>query len=88
MSGYQIVPDGLDGFGVEITSPGRFLSVRGFATKAEAEAWIAEQQFAQTAVDNAAKPFSDTPGGHLAPALTPPQNWGKASRRMAEDRSP
>ena len=54
MTGYKIILDGLHGFGVEITSPDQFLSVRGFATRELAEAWIAEQEFAQAAVDAAA----------------------------------
>jgi hypothetical protein len=52
---YTIIGDGLRGFGVEVASPGRFLSVRGFATQVLAEAWIAEQKLAQAAVDAAAK---------------------------------
>jgi hypothetical protein len=41
---YTIVPDGLHGFGVEVSAPNRFLSVRGFATELGAAAWIAEQR--------------------------------------------
>src|SRR5580704_10999558 len=37
---YRIVPDGPTGYGVELTSPNRFLSVRGFATERDALAWI------------------------------------------------
>ena len=52
---YLIVPDGLRGYGVEITWPGSFRSVRGFATKTEAQAWIdAElllEQFSQPEPD-------------------------------------
>jgi hypothetical protein len=39
---YEIIPDGLYGFGVEITSAGRFLSMRGFPTEIAARAWIDE----------------------------------------------
>ena len=52
---YKIVTDGLNAFGDESTSPGRFLSLRGFATELLAEAWIAEHEFAQTAAADAAK---------------------------------
>lgn len=41
---YKIVPDGTSGFGAEITSAGRFQSVRGFPTEADALIWVAEQQ--------------------------------------------
>ena len=41
---YTIIPDGLLGYGVEVSAPNRFLSVRGFATELGAMAWIAEQQ--------------------------------------------
>jgi hypothetical protein len=44
MTEYKIVLDGLHAFGVEVTSPSRFLSVRGFPTEAEAQAWIADQE--------------------------------------------
>ena len=44
MTEYKIIPDGLKAYGVEVAFPGRFLSVRGFATEREAAAWIAEQQ--------------------------------------------
>ena len=44
---YTIIPDGLNAYGVEVVSSGRFLSVRGFATELEAAAWIAEQQAAE-----------------------------------------
>jgi hypothetical protein len=30
---YKLINDGLKAFGVEITSPGLFLSVRGFSTR-------------------------------------------------------
>lgn len=55
MAVYTITGDGAHGFGVEVASSGRFLSVRGFATQVLAEAWIAEQKFAQAAVDAAAR---------------------------------
>jgi hypothetical protein len=41
---YLIVPDGLDGFGVEVTWPDGFRSVRGFATKTAAQSWIDEER--------------------------------------------
>jgi hypothetical protein len=44
MATYEIVPDGLSGYGVECTSPGAFQSVRGFATKTTAQAWINEDR--------------------------------------------
>jgi hypothetical protein len=44
MTEYKIIPDGLRGVGVEITSIGRFLSVRGFAAEI---AVIAEQERAE-----------------------------------------
>jgi hypothetical protein len=47
---YKIINDGLKAFGVEITSPGCFLSVRGFASRILAEEWIAKQRAAD-AVD-------------------------------------
>ena len=50
MTEYKIILDGLKGYGVEVVSPGRFLSVRGFATELEAAAWIDEQQAAEAAV--------------------------------------
>ena len=37
---YLIVPDGLHGYGIEITWPGSFRSVRGFATLTAVQAWI------------------------------------------------
>jgi hypothetical protein len=40
MADYVIVLDGLRGYGVEITLPGCFRSVRGFATEAAARSWI------------------------------------------------
>jgi hypothetical protein len=40
MTEYKIVPDGPKGFGVEVTSPDRSLSVRGFATEIDAVTWI------------------------------------------------
>ncbi len=44
---YRIVPDGLSAFGVELTMPGQFRSVRGFASVAEAHAWVIEQDKAE-----------------------------------------
>jgi hypothetical protein len=46
---YRIVLDGLNGFGVEISAPGSFLSVRGFLTELAALAWIDEQQIRDAA---------------------------------------
>jgi hypothetical protein len=40
MADYLIILDAPHAFGVEITQPGSFRSVRGFATKMEAQAWI------------------------------------------------
>jgi hypothetical protein len=40
---YRLVPGGLSAFGVELTMPGEFRSVRGFASVAEAHAWVVEQ---------------------------------------------
>ena len=54
MTEYKITLNGMHRFGVEITSPDRFLWVRGFAPRELAEAWITEQEFAQAAVDAAA----------------------------------
>jgi hypothetical protein len=50
MTEYKIIPDGLNAYGVEVVSQGRFLSVRGFATELDAAAWIAEQQAREAAV--------------------------------------
>jgi hypothetical protein len=50
MNEYKISLDGLKGYGVEIVTPDRFLSVRGFATEREAAVWIAEQQARDAAV--------------------------------------
>ena len=47
MSRYSIIHDGLKAYGVEVVSPNRFLSVRGFATEREAAAWVAERQGAE-----------------------------------------
>jgi hypothetical protein len=44
MTTYKIVLDGLTGYGVEVTSPAHFLSVRGFLTELAAAAWVVEQQ--------------------------------------------
>ena len=44
MSEYTVVPDGIHGYGVEVSSIGRFRSVRRFQTKSAALAWIVEQQ--------------------------------------------
>jgi hypothetical protein len=50
MTKYTIIYDGLKGYGVEVSAPNRFLSVRGFATEREAAVWIAEQQAAEAAL--------------------------------------
>jgi hypothetical protein len=52
---YKIIDDGLRAFGVEITSPGLFLSVRGFSSRILAEEWIAKQKAAETVADASAK---------------------------------
>jgi hypothetical protein len=44
MTEYRIVPDGSKGFGVELISPTRFLSVRGFATELDAQVWTDAQE--------------------------------------------
>lgn len=44
MPEYTVVPDGIQGYGVEISSTESFRSVRGFLTKSAALAWILEQQ--------------------------------------------
>jgi hypothetical protein len=44
MGTYKIILDGPNGFGVEIRLPTRFLSIRGFKSEADAQAWIGEQQ--------------------------------------------
>jgi hypothetical protein len=44
MTEYTIVPDGSKGFGVELISPTRFLSVRGFATELDAQVWTDAQE--------------------------------------------
>jgi hypothetical protein len=48
MTEYKIVPDGPKGFGVEVTSPDRSLSVRGFATEIDAVTWIEAQQASES----------------------------------------
>jgi len=49
MTEYKIIVDGLKGYGVEVVSPDRFLSVRGFATDLEAAMWIDEQRAGEAA---------------------------------------
>ena len=44
MPEYTVVPDGIHGYGVEVSSIGSFRSARGFPTEAAALAWIAEQR--------------------------------------------
>jgi hypothetical protein len=41
---YKVILDGLRGFGVEVTAPDGFRSVRGFPTEAAPLPWIAEQE--------------------------------------------
>jgi hypothetical protein len=43
MAEYTVILDGLRSFGVEVTAPDGFRSVRGFPTEAAALLWIAEQ---------------------------------------------
>ena len=43
MAEYKLIVDGLSSFGVEVTAPDGFRSVRGFPTEAAALVWIAEQ---------------------------------------------
>jgi hypothetical protein len=43
MANYKVILDGLRSFGVEVTAPDGFRSVRGFPTEAAALRWIAEQ---------------------------------------------
>ena len=43
MAEYKVILDGLSSFGVEVTTPDGFRSVRGFPTEAAALVWIAEQ---------------------------------------------
>jgi hypothetical protein len=68
MTEYTIIPDGLHGFGVEVSAPNRFLSVRGFATELGAAAWIAEQQAfeAMVAAANGQSPWLSAPSHSLS----------------------
>ena len=50
MTEYTIITDGLKGYGVEISSPHRLLSVRGFVTELDAASWIAEQQASEASL--------------------------------------
>ena len=50
MTEYKIIHDGLKGYGVVVSSPQRFLSVRGFVTELDAASWIAEQQASESAL--------------------------------------
>jgi hypothetical protein len=54
MTEYRIVPDGPKGYGVELISPNRFLSMRGFATELDAVAWIEAQQASEAVATEAA----------------------------------
>jgi hypothetical protein len=58
MTKYKIILNGLKGYGVKIASPGRFLSVRGFATERAAATWIADQQAAEAALVAAEAPYA------------------------------
>jgi hypothetical protein len=53
---YKIIVDGPRRYGVEVTSPDRFLSVRGFATELDAAMWIAEQKAGEAAAAQAKGP--------------------------------
>jgi hypothetical protein len=50
MTEYKIIPDGLKGYGVEVSYPHRLLSVRGFVTELDAASWIAEQQASEASL--------------------------------------
>jgi hypothetical protein len=56
MAEYKIVLDGPNGYGVEVTSSDRFLSVRGFATELDAASWTAEQKAGEAAAAPAKGP--------------------------------
>ena len=43
MADYKLILDGSRAFGVEVTAPDGFRSVRGFPTEIDALLWIAEQ---------------------------------------------
>ena len=53
MAKYEVLADSEMGYKVEITAPDRFLVVRGFMTKRDARAWVAEQQIAEEAIAEA-----------------------------------
>jgi hypothetical protein len=53
MAGYKVLADSEMGYNVEVTSPDRFLLVRGFMTEFDARAWVAEQQIAEDAIAEA-----------------------------------
>ena len=69
MAEYKIIVDGPRRYGVEVTSPDRFLSVRGFATELDAAMWIAEQKAGEAAA--------------AAPKGPPPKNPWAASQPRA-----
>jgi len=49
---YRIVPEGSHSYAVEVTDRGRLLHFEsGFATEAEAEAWVAAQAKATRGID-------------------------------------
>ena len=53
MAEYKVLADSDMGYNVEVTSPDRFLLVRGFMTEFDARAWVAEQQIAEGAIAEA-----------------------------------
>ena len=55
MTEYKIVPDGPNGYGVEVISPERFLSVRGFSSQRDALAWIEAQKASEAVAEESAK---------------------------------
>lgn len=66
MAKYKIVPDGLSGFGVEVTSANHHQSVRGFPTETDALQWIAEHRAAtattsaETGIPGASAPVENS----------------------------
>ena len=53
MAKYEVLADSDMGYKVEVTSPDRFLVVRGFMTEYDARTWVAEQQIAEEAIAEA-----------------------------------
>jgi hypothetical protein len=60
MAEYTIIRDDLRGYGVEVAWPGAFRSFRGFATEAEAQAWIDGQRTREADAPDG----QETPGDH------------------------